>query len=127
VNVAVRRHLLAQAADVIGAAVVEADRVLADRKQFVLDTAQWNQCLALPDRPRRKVLELEKLLARPCVLDAEQRARVRAPSRQGSPRAWPFGSGLASLKDGSDERRQKRGERWSRKHPSKSWTPVLRP
>lgn len=56
---------------VIDAAVVEAGRVLADRKQFVLDTAQWNRFVELLDRSPRENPGLEKLFSKPSVFSSE--------------------------------------------------------
>ena len=56
---------------VVDAAVVEAERVLADRTQFVLDTEQWNLFVELLDRPPHESPGLEKLFSKPSVFSAE--------------------------------------------------------
>ncbi len=52
---------------VVDAAVVEAERVLADRTHFVLDAERWNRFVELLDRPPQDNPGLEKLFARPSV------------------------------------------------------------
>ncbi len=54
---------------VVGAAVGEAERVLADRTRFVLDDAAWEQFVELLDRPAREPEGLRKLLATKSVFD----------------------------------------------------------
>ncbi|MEO8968585.1 MAG: DUF1778 domain-containing protein [Solirubrobacteraceae bacterium] len=54
---------------VVGAAVGEAERVLADRTRFVLDHAAWEQFVELLDRPAREPEGLRKLLATKSVFD----------------------------------------------------------
>lgn len=56
---------------VVDAAVIEAERVLADRTRFVLDTEQWSRFVDLLDRPPQKQRGLEKLLSEPSVFAAE--------------------------------------------------------
>jgi len=56
---------------VIDAAVVEAERVLADRTQFVLETEQWNRFVELLDRPPQEKPGLEKLFSKPSVFASE--------------------------------------------------------
>jgi len=56
---------------VIDAAVVEAERVLADRTQFVLDASQWALFVELLDRPPADKPELAKLLNQPSVFSPE--------------------------------------------------------
>lgn len=69
-------HLVRQAAEtaertltdfVVDAAVFEAERVLADRTQFVLDSEQWERFVELLDRPPQEKPGLEKLFSRPSV------------------------------------------------------------
>ena len=52
---------------VLDAAIAEAERVLADRRQFVLDDDRWNQFSALLDRPVRANEGLTRLFSRPSV------------------------------------------------------------
>ena len=52
---------------VVDAAVVEAERVLADRTQFVLEADQWERFVALLDRPPQEKPGLEKLFSQPSV------------------------------------------------------------
>ncbi|MGI8903267.1 MAG: DUF1778 domain-containing protein [Solirubrobacteraceae bacterium] len=54
---------------VVGAAVGEAERVLADRRHFVLDDSAWEQFVELLDRPAREPQGLRKLLATESVFD----------------------------------------------------------
>ena len=56
---------------VVDAAVVEAERVLADRTQFVLDTERWDRFVELLDRPPQDNPGLEKLFSKPSVFAAE--------------------------------------------------------
>jgi len=56
---------------VVDAAVVEAERVLADRTQFVLDAEQWDRFVELLDRAPQDNPGLEKLFSRPSVFAAE--------------------------------------------------------
>lgn len=56
---------------VIDAAVVEAERLLADRTQFVLEAEQWERFVELLDRSPRDNPGLEKLFSRPSVFSAE--------------------------------------------------------
>lgn len=69
-------HLVRQAAEtaertltdfVVDAAVFEAERVLADRTQFVLEAEQWERFVELLDRPPQEKLGLEKLFSRPSL------------------------------------------------------------
>jgi uncharacterized protein (DUF1778 family) len=55
---------------VVGAAVAEAERVLADRTQFVLDADQWERFVELLDRPPQDKPGLEKLFSKPSVFTA---------------------------------------------------------
>jgi uncharacterized protein (DUF1778 family) len=54
---------------VVGAAVGEAERVLADRTRFVLDDAAWEQFVELLDRSVRDPEGLRELLATKSVFD----------------------------------------------------------
>lgn len=54
---------------VVGAAVGEAERVLADRTRFVLDEPAWAQFTELLDRPAREPAGLRELLASESVFD----------------------------------------------------------
>jgi uncharacterized protein (DUF1778 family) len=72
-------HVVRQAAEtaertltefVVDAAVVEAERVLADRTQFVLETDQWDRFVELLDRAPQEKPGLEKLFSKPSVFTA---------------------------------------------------------
>lgn len=52
---------------VVDAAVVEAERLLADRREFVLDAEQWQRFVTLLDRSPQDNPGLEKLFAKPSV------------------------------------------------------------
>jgi uncharacterized protein (DUF1778 family) len=52
---------------VVDAAVVEAERVLADRTEFVLAADQWERFVELLDRPPQEKPDLEKLFSQPSV------------------------------------------------------------
>ena len=52
---------------VVDAAVVEAERILADRTQFVLGREEWARFVEILDRPPRENPGLEKLFSRPSV------------------------------------------------------------
>jgi len=54
---------------VVGAAVGEAERVLADRARFVLAEPAWSEFLELLDRPAREPEGLRELLASKSVFD----------------------------------------------------------
>jgi uncharacterized protein (DUF1778 family) len=54
---------------VVGAALGEAERVLADRRRFVLDEPAWSQFMELLDRPAREPDGLRDLLASESVFD----------------------------------------------------------
>ena len=56
---------------VVDAAVIEAERVLADRTEFSLRPQQWNRFVELLDRPPRGNPGLAKLFASPSVFSAE--------------------------------------------------------
>ena len=52
---------------VVDAAVVEAERLLADRTAFELEQEQWERFVELVDRSPRDNPELEKLFSKPSV------------------------------------------------------------
>jgi uncharacterized protein (DUF1778 family) len=52
---------------VVDAAVVEAERVLADRTKFVLEADQWERFIELLDRAPQEKPGLEKLFSQPSV------------------------------------------------------------
>lgn len=54
---------------VVSAAVLEAERVLADRTQFALAPQQWAKFQTLLDRSPRDNLGLAELFARPSVFE----------------------------------------------------------
>jgi uncharacterized protein (DUF1778 family) len=56
---------------VVDAAVVEAERLLADRTQFVLVAEEWNRFVELLDRSPQDNPGLEKLFSKPGVFAAE--------------------------------------------------------
>ncbi len=56
---------------VVDAAVVEAERVLADRTQFVLDAERWDRFVELLDRAPQENPGLEKLFSKPSVFTTE--------------------------------------------------------
>jgi uncharacterized protein (DUF1778 family) len=56
---------------VVDAAIIEAERLLADRTQFVLKTEQWNEFVELLDRSPQDNPGFEKLFSRPSVFAAE--------------------------------------------------------
>ena len=56
---------------VVDAAVVEAERVLADRTQFVLDAERWGRFVELLDRPPQDNPGLAKLFSTPSVFTTE--------------------------------------------------------
>jgi uncharacterized protein (DUF1778 family) len=51
------------------AAVLEAERVLADRVAFTLDEAQWDRFVEILDRPPRVPAGLKELFSRPSVFE----------------------------------------------------------
>jgi len=55
---------------VVGAAVVEAERLLADRRQFLLEAEQWEQFVELLDRSPQDNPGLAKLFSKPGVFSA---------------------------------------------------------
>lgn len=56
---------------VVDAALMEAERVLADRTQFVLARAQWDSFVAILDRSPQDNPGLKELFSRPSVFTAE--------------------------------------------------------
>jgi len=54
----------------VDAAVVEAERVLADRREFVLDAEQWERFVEVLDRPPQENPGLAKLFSKPSVFTA---------------------------------------------------------
>lgn len=52
-----------------GAAVSEARRILADRSQFPLDDAEWEQFADLLERPPRVPAGLRSLFSKPSVFE----------------------------------------------------------
>jgi uncharacterized protein (DUF1778 family) len=56
---------------VVDAAVIEAERLLADRRAFALAPEQWDRFVALLDRSPQDNPGLEKLFSRPSVFAAE--------------------------------------------------------
>ena len=52
---------------VVDAAVIEAERVLADRLEFVLDTERWNRFVGLLDRSPQDNPGLAKLFSKPTI------------------------------------------------------------
>ncbi len=55
---------------VVDAAVVEAERLLADRTAFVLEQKQWERFVELVDRSPRDNPGLEKLFSKPSVFSS---------------------------------------------------------
>jgi uncharacterized protein (DUF1778 family) len=56
---------------VVDAAVVEAERLLADRTRFVVEAEQWDRFVELLDRPPQENPGLRRLFAKPSVFSAE--------------------------------------------------------
>jgi uncharacterized protein (DUF1778 family) len=56
---------------VVDAAVVEAERLLADRTRFVLEPEQWDRFVELLDRAPQENPGLRRLFAKPSVFSAE--------------------------------------------------------
>jgi uncharacterized protein (DUF1778 family) len=54
---------------VLGSATAEAERVLADRRWFLLDEDQWERFMVLLDAPVEDDPKLRKLLTEPTVFD----------------------------------------------------------
>ena len=55
---------------VVDAAVVEAERLLADRTQFALDAERWDRFVELLDRSPQENPGLEKLFSTPSIFSA---------------------------------------------------------
>lgn len=55
---------------VVGAAVIEAERLLADRTHFVLEPDRWERFVELLDRPPQDNPALRELLSKRSVFDA---------------------------------------------------------
>ena len=55
---------------VVDAAVVEAERLLADRTRFVLEAEQWGRFVDLLDRSPHENPGLERLFSKPSVFSA---------------------------------------------------------
>jgi len=51
------------------AAVLEAERILADRAVFTLENTQWDRFMEILDRPPRIPSGLEELFSRPSVFE----------------------------------------------------------
>ena len=51
------------------AAILEAERVLADRTTFAFDGARWDRLQEILDRPPRVPAGLEELFSRPSVFE----------------------------------------------------------
>ena len=56
---------------VLDAAVLEAERVLADRTHFILPSDRWARFVEMLDRPPQENPGLAKLFSRPSVLTAK--------------------------------------------------------
>lgn len=56
---------------VVDAAVVEAERLLADRREFALDAEQWERFVSLLDRAPQDNPGLAKLFSKPSVFSRE--------------------------------------------------------
>lgn len=54
----------------LDSALTQAAEVLADRRLFLLDDAQWTAFMAALDAPARPLPRLERLLNEPSILDA---------------------------------------------------------
>lgn len=57
---------------VLESAVVEAERVLADRRWFLIDDAQWDEFQRLLEQPARDLPKVRALLADPSPFADEQ-------------------------------------------------------
>lgn len=57
---------------ILDSALTQAAEVLADRRLFLLDDAQWTAFMAALDAPARPMPRLERLLNEPSILDARQ-------------------------------------------------------
>ena len=56
----------------LDSALTQAAEVLADRRLFLLDDAQWTAFIAALDAPARPMPRLERLLKEPSLLDADR-------------------------------------------------------
>jgi uncharacterized protein (DUF1778 family) len=56
---------------VVNAAVVAAERILADRSLFHLDAHRWKHFIELLDRPPKVNAGLKKLFGKPSVFETE--------------------------------------------------------
>ena len=56
----------------LDSALTQAAEVLADRRLFLLDDAQWTAFMAALDAPARPLPRLERLLKEPSILDASR-------------------------------------------------------
>lgn len=56
---------------VVESALLEAERLLADRTRFVLEADQWDAFVASLDRPPRANPKLAKLFAQPSVFSTD--------------------------------------------------------
>ena len=54
---------------VVGAAVVEADRVLGDRTRFALEDEEWMRFVEVLDRPPQENPGLARLFSKPSVFE----------------------------------------------------------
>jgi uncharacterized protein (DUF1778 family) len=57
---------------VLETAVVEAERVLADRRWFLIDDERWDEFQRLLDQPARDLPKLRALLAKPSPFADEE-------------------------------------------------------
>lgn len=57
---------------VLESATAKAERVLADRRWFVLDETEWSEFAELLDAPVSDSSKLEKLLSEPSIFDNEE-------------------------------------------------------
>jgi uncharacterized protein (DUF1778 family) len=55
---------------VVDAAILEAERLLADRTEFALERAQWERFVEVLDRSPRDNPGLERLFSKPSVFSA---------------------------------------------------------
>jgi len=55
---------------VLESALARADEALADRREFVLDSAKWKAFLAALDAPPRRLPRLKRLMNEPGFFDA---------------------------------------------------------
>lgn len=57
---------------VLESAVVEAERVLADRRWFLIDNERWDEFQRLLERPARDLPKLRALLTQPAPFTDEE-------------------------------------------------------